>query len=246
VNRPAARSQSIPRAPRAGSPVQWSTACYHLVYNPVGTALPRILLADDHVIVRQGLKSLLQQEGFQVVGEASDGREAVKLAQELRPDIVILDVSMPILNGVDAATEILKSVPTKVILLTMHTEHPYVISALSAGVSGYLVKSKAADSLITAINEVLRGNTYLSPDVSRSVVDTLRTSGGAPPEPLSSRERQVLQLIAEGMSTKEVASVLCISVKTAESHRTRIMQRLNIHDTATLVLYAIRQGLIQP
>jgi two-component system response regulator NreC len=206
------------------------------------------LLADDHVLVRQGLKSLLEHAGFQVIGEASDGHEAVKLAQQLHPDVAILDLGMPVLNGVDAAREIIKTFGNeiKVILLTMYAEQSYVIAALAAGVHGYVLKSRAAANLIEAINEVQRGNTYLSPDISRSVIATLGTDDATPEaEPLSVRERQVLQLVAEGMSTKAIADLLSISVKTAESHRSRIMQKLGIHETAGLVLYAIRRGIIQ-
>jgi two-component system response regulator NreC len=206
------------------------------------------LLADDHVLVRQGLKSLLEHAGFQVIGEASDGHEAVKLAQQLHPDVAILDLGMPVLNGVDAAREIIKTFGNeiKVILLTMYAEQSYVIAALSAGVHGYVLKSRAAANLIEAIHEVQRGNTYLSPDISRSVIATLGTEEAPGAEPLSVRERQVLQLVAEGMSTKAIADLLSISVKTAESHRSRIMQKLGIHETAGLVLYAIRRGIIQP
>ena len=206
------------------------------------------LLADDHVLVRQGLKSLLEQAGFQVVGEASDGHEAVKLAQQLRPDVAILDLGMPVLNGIDAAREIIKMFGNeiKVLLLTMYSEQSYVIAALSAGVHGYVLKSRAAGDLIEAIHEVQRGNTYLSPDISRSVIATLGSNDTQDAEPLSIRERHVLQLVAEGMSTKAIADLLSISVKTAESHRTRIMQKLGIHETAGLVLYAIRRGIIQP
>jgi DNA-binding NarL/FixJ family response regulator len=206
------------------------------------------LLADDHVLVRQGLRSLLEHAGFQVLGEASNGREAVTLAGQMRPDVAILDLGMPVLNGVDAAREIIRTsgAATKVILLTMYTEPSYVVAALSAGVHGYVLKSRAAANLIEAIHEVQQGNTYLSPDISRSVIDTIRADDKPEAEPLSGRERQVLQLVAEGMSTKAIAEVLSISVKTAESHRTRIMQKLDIHDTASLVLYAIRRGIIQP
>jgi two-component system, NarL family, response regulator NreC len=206
------------------------------------------LLADDHVLVRQGLRSLLEHAGFQVLGEASNGREAVTLVGQMHPDVAILDLGMPVLNGVDAAREIIRTsgAATKVILLTMYTEPSYVVAALSAGVHGYVLKSRAAANLIEAIHEVQQGNTYLSPDISRSVIDTIRADDKPEAEPLSGRERQVLQLVAEGMSTKAIAEVLSISVKTAESHRTRIMQKLDIHDTASLVLYAIRRGIIQP
>jgi two-component system response regulator NreC len=206
------------------------------------------LLADDHVLVRQGLRSLLEHAGFQVLGEASNGREAVTQVGQLHPDVAILDLGMPVLNGVDAAREIIRTsgAATKVILLTMYTEPSYVVAALSAGVHGYVLKSRAAANLIEAIHEVQQGNTYLSPDISRSVIDTIRADDKPEAEPLSGRERQVLQLVAEGMSTKAIAEVLSISVKTAESHRTRIMQKLDIHDTASLVLYAIRRGIIQP
>ena len=208
----------------------------------------KIVLADDHVLVRQGLKSLLEQSGFQIVGEASDGQEAINLVKELRPEIAVLDLGMPILNGVDAAREIIKSMggQTKVILLTMYTEHSYVVAALDAGVSGYVLKSRAATGLLEAIRVVQEGDVYLSPGISRGVIDTIVNEEQTEEGQLSVRERQVLQLVAEGMSTKAIAGMLSISVKTAESHRSKIMQKLNIHDTAGLVLYAIRQGIIQP
>ena len=206
----------------------------------------RILLADDHVIVRQGLRALLDRERLEVVGEASDGREAVQLAMTLRPEVAVLDLAMPLLNGMDAAREILKTDPrTKVILLTMHTEDRYVLEALRAGVSGYVVKTRAAGDLLQAIREVQRGHFYLSPGISRVVIEAFLAKGDPPPDPLTSRERQVLQLIAEGKTTKQAAALLDISVKTAETHRTRIMQKLDIHETAGLVRYAIRLGLTQ-
>ena len=207
----------------------------------------QILLADDHIIVRQGLKALLEREGFQVVAEAGDGLEAVQLASQLCPDAAVLDLSMPGLNGVDAALEISKVSPrTKTILLTMHSQNQYVLPALRAGIVGYVLKTKAAADLIQAIHEVSKGMTYLSPGVSRTVVEAYLAQTPLPPDPLSARERQVLQLIAEGKSTKEAAAIIGVSFKTAESHRTRIMEKLNIHETASLVRYAIRQGLIQP
>jgi len=206
-----------------------------------------ILLADDHLIVRQGLKVLLEREGFNVVGEASDGREAVRLAQELCPDIALLDLTMPLLNGIDAGRAMIQASPkTKIVLLTMHTEDHYVLEALRAGIKGYILKTKAAEELVEAIQEVSRGKLYLTPGVSEAVVQAYLAKTELPPEPLSPREREVLQLIAEGKTTKEVAVVLGISVKTAESHRTRIMEKLDIHETASLVRYAIRRDLILP
>lgn len=207
----------------------------------------RILLADDHGIFRQGVKSLLEREGFEVVAEAGDGREAVRLAQEMSPDVAILDLAMPLLNGLDAAEEIVKVSPrTRTILLTMYSEDPYIAKALQAGIRGYVLKSQTAGDLTQAIQEVIRGGIYLSPGVSRAIVQAYLAKNDIPPNPLTSRERQVLQLIAEGKTTKEVAQLLGISFKTAESHRTRIMAKLDIHETAGLVRYAIREGLIQP
>ena len=206
-----------------------------------------ILLADDHPIVRQGLKLLLEREGFTVVGEASDGREAVGLAQALCPDIALLDFTMPLLNGIDAGRAILQTAPkTKLVLLTMHAEDHHVLEALRAGFKGYVLKTKAAEELVQAIQEVSRGKLYLTPGVSEVVVHAYLAKSELPPEPLSLREREVLQLIAEGKTTKEVAVVLGVSAKTVESHRTRMMAKLNIHETASLVRYAIRRGLVQP
>ena len=206
----------------------------------------RVVLADNHALVRQGLKALLEREGFQVVGEASDGQEAVRLVASVRPEITILDISMPILNGIDAARELQKSSASKTILLTRHDEEQYVTEALRAGVKGYVLKSQAATDLVQAIREVCRGGIYLSPNISRTVVEALLSKAELPADPLTARERQVLQLVGEGKSSKEVAAVLGISLKTAESHRTRLMQKLDIHETASLVRYAIRRGLIQP
>jgi DNA-binding NarL/FixJ family response regulator len=204
-------------------------------------------MAEDHQIVRQGFKALLEQDGFEVVGEAGDGHEAVRLTGKLKPDVAILDIAMPLLNGVDAAREIGRVSPkTRIILLTMHSESHFVLEALRAGVTGYLLKTRAADDLARAIREVHGGSLYLSGGVSRDAVNAYVGNGEMQSNPLSSRERQVLQLVAEGKTTKEVASVLGISVKTAESHRGRIMQKLDIHDTASLVRFAIRQGVIQP
>jgi two-component system, NarL family, response regulator NreC len=208
--------------------------------------LPRLLLADDHAMLRDGLRAILKDEGFEVVAEASDGREAVKLAQSLGADVAILDISMPLLNGIDAAREILKSSPkTKIIILTMYTDDRYVLASLRAGIAGFVLKSKAASSLVQAIQAVCKGEVYLSSGVSKAVVDAYLAKDDTPADPLSVREREVLQLIAEGQNTKEIGSVLGISAKTAESHRTNIMQKLHIHEVAGLVRYAVREGLVQ-
>jgi len=207
----------------------------------------RIIIADDHVMVRQGLKALLERERYKVVGEASDGLEAVQLAKSLHPDLCLLDLAMPNLNGMDSAREILKDAPrTRVIILTMHSEDHYVLAALRSGATGYVVKSRAAADLLQAIREVQRGHFYLSPGVSGAVVAAYLAKSELPADPLTTRERQVLQLIAEGKTTKEAAGMLEISVKTAESHRSRIMQKLQVHETAGLVRHAIRLGLTQP
>ena len=207
----------------------------------------RIVLGDDHVLVRQGLKSLLEREKFQVVGEASDGQEVIRQAEALGPDIAVIDISMPTLNGIDAARALARSCPkTKTILLTQHEEEQYIHEALQAGVRGYVLKNQAANDLVHAIQQVSKGGFYLSPGVSQAVVEAYRSRSDRSSDGLSSRERQVLQLIAEGKSTKDIASLLGISVKTAESHRSRLMQKLDIHETASLVRYAVRRGLVQP
>ncbi len=206
----------------------------------------RIIIADDHVMVRQGLKAILEREKYKVVGEASDGLEALQLAKSLHPDLCLLDLAMPNLNGIDCAHEILKEVRrTRVIILTMHSEDHYVLAALRSGATGYVVKSCAAADLLQAIREVQRGHFYLSPGVSGAVVAAYLAKSELPADPLTTRERQVLQLIAEGKTTKEAAGILEISVKTAESHRSRIMQKLQVHETAGLVRHAIRLGLTQ-
>jgi DNA-binding NarL/FixJ family response regulator len=197
-------------------------------------------------MLRDGLRAILQEEGFDVVGQAADGQEAVRLCQTLAPDVAVVDISMPLLNGIDAARQILKSSPaTKILILTMHTEDRYVLTSLRAGVSGFMLKSKAASLLVEAIHTLLRGEIYLCSTISRVVAEAYLARDNTPADPLSIREREVLQLIAEGKSVKEIGGILGVSARTAESHRTNIMQRLHIHEVAGLVRYAVREGLVQ-
>lgn len=206
----------------------------------------KIVLADNQVMVRQGIRSLLEKEGFEIVGEASDGYEAIRLAKEVKPDIVIIEVVIPLLNGIDASQEISRVLPfTKVMLLTEHAGN-HVVRALKAGIKGYILKSQPFMDLAQAIRDVAQGRIYMSPNVSQIMVDTLLNKSSEQDHGLSARERQTMQLVAEGKSTKEVAAILGISIKTAESHRFNLMRKLDIHETASLVRYAIREGLIQP
>ena len=206
----------------------------------------RILLADDHDLIREGLKALLEKEQFLVLGGAGDGHEAIRLARDLRPDVAVLDFSMPLLNGLEAAREIQRESPdVRTLLLTIHTEDHYVLEALRAGVRGYIVKTQAPADLVHAIHDVCRGQIYISSHVSRTIVDAYLSRAELPADPLTARERQVLQLVAEGKTTKQAAQLLDISVKTAETHRSRTMDKLRIHDTAGLVRYALKRGLIE-
>jgi two-component system, NarL family, response regulator NreC len=206
----------------------------------------RLVLADDHVLVRQGLKSLLESAGFVVAGEAADGREAVQLVRSENPDVAVLDISMPHFNGLNAALELARICPrVRLVILTQHDEPQYVAEALRCGVKGYVLKSQAARDLVRAIEGVCSGGVYLSPGVASAVAEAYASPGqGA--DSLSVRERQVLQLIAEGNSTKAIAMRLSISAKTVESHRSKLMRKLDIHDTASLVRYAIRRGVTEP
>ena len=212
----------------------------------------RVLLAEDHTIVRKGLRSLLDKEtGIEVVGEAEDGREAIVKAEELHPDVVVMDIAMPGLNGLEATRQIKKRFPDmKILILTMHANEEYILQSLKAGASGYLVKKAAPAELISAINAVHKGNSFLSPSISRTVIDEyIRRSkeiseGEEGFEQLTVREREVLQLIAEGRKTREIAELLYISIKTVETHRAHIMNKLDIHSTAELTRYAIRKGII--
>lgn len=206
----------------------------------------RVLLADDHALFREGLRLILERAGHEVAGEAADGHEACKLARTLNPDIAVLDLSMPLLNGIDVARELRRLAPgTKAILLTMYPDRAYVLRALKAGAKGYVLKTQVSEDLVRAIREVSLGEVYLSAGVAASVVEAYFDHGGADPDPLTPRERQVLQLVAEGNSTKKAAKLLSISLKTAESHRYRIMKKLNIHDVVGLVRHAVQLGLVR-
>ena len=205
----------------------------------------RLVLADDHVLVRQGLRKLLEGAGFVVAGEAVDGREAVRLVRSENPDVAVMDIGMPQFNGLNAALELAQSHPqVRLIVLTQHDEPQYVAEALRCGVKGYVLKSQAARDLVRAIEGVCRGEVYLSPGVASAVADAY-VSPERGVDGLSVRERQVLQLIAEGSSTKDIAAQLGISAKTVESHRSKLMRKLDIHETAGLVRYAIRSGVTQ-
>jgi DNA-binding NarL/FixJ family response regulator len=207
----------------------------------------RLLLAEDHQVVRESLRALLEREGFEVVSDVGDGREAVLQAEKLEPDVAVLDIRMPQLNGLDGAQRIRKVSPrTRIVLLTMHPEEQYVAAALRAGVQGFVLKTQAAQDLVRAIREVVGGAVYLSPRVSQLVAEASVGKREISADPLTPREREVLQLVAEGKATKQVAAALGISPKTAESHRTRIMRKLDIHEVAGLVRYAIRSGLVSP
>jgi two-component system response regulator NreC len=212
--------------------------------NPAAELPIRIVLADDHCVVRQGVRSLLEHEGFVIVAEAADGAEAVELVAKHRPDVVVLDFGMPKMNGIDAARAIASRSPsTRTVLLTLHTEDLHVLGALKAGIHGYVVKAQPVEDVVSAIRAVHMGSTYLSPMISSIVVQAC-LGEREPVRELTNRERQVLQLVAQGRSTKEAARELGIGARTAESHRNRVLQKLGIHDTAGLVRYAIRCGLI--
>jgi two-component system, NarL family, response regulator NreC len=208
----------------------------------------KVLLADDHKIFRDGLRTLIEKEGMEVVGEAENGRKTIKLAEKLLPNLIIMDVSMPDMNGIEATRKIRAAMAdVKVIALSMHSDRRFVIGMLEAGASGYLLKDCAFGELANAINQVSTGNTYLSPKIADVVVkgylnktNDTAVSGGAI---LTSREREILQLIAEGLTAKEIAAHVFLSIKTIETHRRNIMQKLNLKSTADLTKYAIREGL---
>ncbi len=206
----------------------------------------RILLADDHVLVRQGFKMILSaQPDMQIVGEAANGRETVEQCEKLQPDLVLMDVTMPELNGIEATRRIATASPrTRVLALSMHKDAVYVREILRAGARGYLLKDSAEADLIAAVRSVAKGEGYLSPAVSDAVLTDYRKHVSDPLDLLTSREREVLQMIAEGKTNKEIATALNLSVYTVEAHRGRVMEKLNLHSTGELVRFALRSGLI--
>jgi DNA-binding NarL/FixJ family response regulator len=209
----------------------------------------KILLADDHRIMREGLRSLIsKQRNMEVVAEARNGRSAVKLARKLKPDVIVMDINMPDLNGIDASRQIIAELPdTRIIVFSMHTDRQFVAGALKAGVSGYLQKDSAFEELHRAIRAVVANQTYLSPRIAGDVVngylEKLKKEESADPASLTNREREVVQLYAEGYSTKQIADRLILSVKTVETHRRKIMEKLNITSIAELTKFAVREGL---
>jgi DNA-binding NarL/FixJ family response regulator len=216
----------------------------------------RVLLADDHALVRAGIRALLAGlPDVESVVEAGDGQEALTMLRETKPDLALIDIAMPGLNGLELAARVGREAPgTRLVILSMHGTPAHVAQALRAGVSGYLLKDAAADELPVLLRAVMRGETYLSPAISKQVVDgylgrtplAAAAGDGATADILTSRQREILQLVAEGKSTKEVAQLLDVSAKTVETHRGQIMERLGIHDLAGLVRYAIRTGLVSP
>jgi DNA-binding NarL/FixJ family response regulator len=211
----------------------------------------KVLLADDHSLMRKGIRAVLSAlPGVEVVAETADGREALALIEQHLPDVAVVDITMPGLNGLEVAARATKTAPrTKVLILSMHASEAYVAQALRAGVAGYLLKDAADDELPMAIKVVARGEVYLSPKISTQVVERYVQSASAAPDPLAgltTRQREILQLVAEGKSSKEIALLLDLSAKTVESHRAQIMERLDVHDLTGLVRFAIRVGLVSP
>jgi len=206
----------------------------------------RVVIADDHVIFREATRALLERDGFEVIGEAGDGETAISMVQKLLPDVVILDIGMPIINGLDAAKAIARDVPgIYMIVLSVHEEEVYMVEALRAGVHGYVLKSQSDDELSQSINAVSLGAIYLAPGISERVINNITSKMPMSSNELTVRERQVLEMVAQGKTTREIALVLHLSPKTIESHRGRIMQKLDIHHTAQLVSYAVRHDFIK-
>lgn len=220
--------------------------------SPAAGTQVRVLLVDDHALVRHGLRRILEDESdLQVVGEAGGGEEAISLALVVRPDVIVLDMAMPDINGLQAAREILKQRPgSRILVLSMYADEQYVRNALDAGVQGYILKGALATDMVRAVRAVANGQQYLSPELSGQLIRALQTKGAqAEPDPydrLTPREKQVLQLIAQGKSNKEIAVLLDLSVNTVAVHRTNLMNTLQLHKAAELVLYAVKKGLVIP
>ena len=213
--------------------------------------MPSIVVADDHAIIREGLRRLLEAEdGFVVSGEAEDGRQVLDVVERARPDIIILDITMPGMGGLETLERLRTEYPdTRVILLSVHTDPPFIKSAIGLRADGYVLKNGPASEIVTAIREVMKGGSYFSPAVAREIVEQVRAPYSDSPDPfnlLSAREREVLRLIADGLSAKEVATELSISTKTVEAHRTSLMRKLGVRKATELVRYAVRHGLIEP
>jgi DNA-binding NarL/FixJ family response regulator len=211
----------------------------------------RLVIGDDHTLVRQGLRRILEERPeWQVVAEVGDGREAIRQCETVAPEIAVLDIGMPVLNGIDATSQIIRRSPrTRVVILSMHSDEAYVTRALHAGASGYVLKDSAGKELIAAVDAVARGDVFFSPPIARLMLDDyirrVREAGAVDRfDTLSTREREIFQLIAEARTNKEVAALLDISAATVETHRARILQKLDIHNAAELVLYAVRRGVI--
>lgn len=210
------------------------------------------LLAEDHTILRKGLCSLLENEyGIEVIGEAENGREAIEKAEKLKPDIVVLDISLPLLNGIEVTKQLRKNFPEiKILILTMHTSDEFVFEVLNAGAKGYIIKKAAPDELVSAIHAISLGKSYFSPEISKMLIErkieTGQTQDGSiTVKILTEREREVLQLVAEGHSSREIADMLFLSIKTVENHRANMMEKLGLHNLTELIKYAISKGIIQ-
>jgi two-component system response regulator NreC len=211
----------------------------------------RVLLVENHTIVRQSLRMVLEERGLDVVGEADNGRQGVEMALELKPDVIVMDISLPLLTGIEATRRIRRELPeVKIVMLTVHDDESYIYQSFDAGANGYLIKKDAAKDLLDAIEAILQGKTYLGPNFPPEYLDNYRRlvrSGKKADDfsRLTNREKEILQNIAEGYTSKEIAADLNISVKTVENHRANIMKKLNMHDTASLVKYAIKIGLVE-
>jgi DNA-binding NarL/FixJ family response regulator len=240
------RRDRIPKGPSIWMPATFSPRSWTCCEHDMSRERVSVFLADDHVMVREGLASLLaRSDRFRIVGQCGNGLEALSKAMACEPDVVILDIAMPGLNGLDLCRELTRRLPkTRVLILSMHDNPQFVARALEYGASGYLLKESAAEVLTEAMRSVARGEMYLGPGISPSVLDKIAAAGKDPYDRLTTRERQVLQLIAEGHTNRRIAEFLKLAVKTVDTHRMRLMRKLGIHDQTSLVKFAIRRGLV--